>query len=66
VQFACALRGGTPGSFTIRLDNVRIRHADGSTSPVWTDAAHTQTRPVRDTATFKGVQVRSQAAGEVP
>jgi arylsulfatase A-like enzyme len=62
VQFACAFRGGTPGTFTIHLDNVRIRHADGSTSPVWADAAHTQTRPVRDTAAFKQVQVRSRAA----
>ncbi|MCE9632294.1 MAG: sulfatase-like hydrolase/transferase [Planctomycetia bacterium] len=56
---AAAFRGGKPGTFTIRIDNVSIRHLDGSTSPIWTDASHTQARPIRDTAAFTDVKVRT-------
>ena len=29
-------RGGKPGTYKIYLDNLRIRHADGTTTPIWT------------------------------
>lgn len=56
---AAVFRGGTPGTFTIRIDNAVVRHTDGSTSPVWTDASHTQARPIRDTVAFTNVTVRT-------
>ena len=56
---AAAFRGGTPGTYTIRIDNAAVRHVDGLTSPIWTDASHTQARPIRDTAAFTNVQVRT-------
>ena len=34
--------GGTSGTFTVYLDNLRIRHADGSTTPLWTSGKHTR------------------------
>jgi hypothetical protein len=57
--FACVFRGGKPGTFTIRIDNASIRHLDGSTSPIWTDASHSQARPIRNTAAFTNVKVRT-------
>jgi arylsulfatase A-like enzyme len=57
--FACVFRGGKPGTYTIRIDNASIRHLDGSTSPIWTDASHSQARPIRNTAAFTNVKVRT-------
>lgn len=59
LQPAAVFRGGRPGTFTIRIDNVGIRHVDGSTSPIWTEDAHTQVRPIRDTAAFTDMRVRT-------
>ena len=28
-------KGGKPGTYKVYLDNLRIRHADGSTTPIW-------------------------------
>jgi hypothetical protein len=56
---AGVFRGGRPGTYRIRVDNVGLRHVDGSIVPVWTGAAQTQPRPVKDTAGFKDVRVRA-------
>jgi len=58
--------GATPGTYTVYLDNLRIRHADGSTTPLWSDRNHTRTRKIEDTAAFRNVRVRSIPLGEVP
>lgn len=34
--------GGKPGTYTVYLDNLRIRHADGSTTPLWTSGKETR------------------------
>lgn len=54
---AGVFRGGRPGTYTIRIDNLGIRHVDGSISPVWTESVHTQARAIRDTAAFTNVRV---------
>lgn len=54
--------GAKPGTYTIRLDNLRIRHADGSTTPVWTDKSHTRFKPIPDGEAFINVRVRTVAA----
>ena len=59
LQPAAVFRGGRAGTFTIRVDNVGIRHVDGSESPIWTEAAHTQIRPIRDTPAFRSVRVKT-------
>ncbi len=29
-------KGGKPGTYKVYLDNLRLRHADGNTTPIWT------------------------------
>ena len=55
--------GGRPGTYTIQLDNLRIRHADGSTTPIWTDRSHTRFRKTADSESFTGVAVKAVPAG---
>ena len=51
--------GGRPGTYRIYLDNLRIRHADGSTTPIWTNAKDTRYRKEPGNAAFDGVIVRA-------
>jgi len=57
--------GGQPGTYTIYLDNLRLRHADGSTEPIWTNSKDTRAKKVADNELFKDVQVRAVSAAEV-
>lgn len=57
--------GRTPGSFRVYLDNLRIRHADGSTTPIWNSAQDTRARKIADTERFKDVQVRAVPASAI-
>jgi arylsulfatase A-like enzyme len=52
-------KGGKPGIYKIYLDNLRLRHADGSTTPLWTNGKNTRFRKIEDSALFKEVQVRA-------
>jgi hypothetical protein len=54
--------GRKAGTFKVYLDNLRLRHADGSTTPIWLDGKDTRFRPIADTELFKGVQVRAVSA----
>jgi hypothetical protein len=58
--------GGKPGTYTLYLDNLRIRHADGTTTPLWTSGKDTRTAKFTANEKFKDLQVRavhvSQAA----
>ena len=58
--------GGRPGRYTIRLDNLQIRHADGSTTPIWTEKKHTRFRKQPDTEAFTGVSVEVVPVGDTP
>jgi len=57
--------GGQPGTYTVYLDNLRLRHADGSTEPIWTNSKDTRAKKVADNELFKDVQVRAVPAAEV-
>ncbi len=50
--------GGTAGTYTVYLDNLRIRHRDGTTSLLWKGKADTRTGTIADTEFFKNVRVR--------
>jgi hypothetical protein len=52
-------KGGNPGTYKIYLDNLRIRHADGTTTPIWLDGKDTRMQKIADTDLFKGAQVRA-------
>jgi arylsulfatase A-like enzyme len=58
-------RGGKPGTYTIYLDNLRIRHADGTTTPLWTEGKDTRTQKITDTELFRDVTVRGVKVAEV-
>ncbi|MCY2989754.1 MAG: sulfatase-like hydrolase/transferase [Planctomycetota bacterium] len=51
--------GGKAGTYRIRLDNLRIRRADGNIVPVWANAKDTLSRKINDTELFTDIRVRS-------
>jgi arylsulfatase A-like enzyme len=56
---AIVFKGAKPGKYKIYLDNLRIRHADGSTTPIWTAGKDTRYRPLDDSQSFSDVRARS-------
>jgi hypothetical protein len=57
--------GGKPGTYKVYLDNLRVRHADGSTSPIWTHGKDTRFRKIEDSELFTNVRVRTVPVSEV-
>ncbi len=57
--------GGQPGTFTIYLDNLRIRHADGRTTPIWTSGKDTKPAKFTPNQSFSDVQIRAVSVEEV-
>jgi arylsulfatase A-like enzyme len=58
-------QGGKPGTYTVYLDNLRIRHADETTTPIWTNGKDTRYRSIADSESFVGTRVRSVPAHQV-
>ena len=58
------VKGGKPGTCKVYLDNLRIRHADGSTTPIWVNGKDTRFRKIEDSDLFTNVQVRAVPAAE--
>lgn len=56
--------GGKAGTFTVYLDNLRIRHADGSTSPIWTGGKDTRAGTFKANALFKDLNIRTVDVAE--
>lgn len=57
--------GGTPGTFTIYLDNLRIRHLDGTTTSLWSNGKDTRAGKFTATESFKDLMIRSIDVAEV-
>ncbi len=57
--------GGKPGTYTIYLDNLRIRHADGSTTPLWTSGKDTRAGKFTADEKFKDLQIHAVALSQV-
>jgi hypothetical protein len=55
-------KGAKAGKYKIYVDNLRIRHADGSTTPIWMNAKETHQPKVADSELFKDVHVRAVAS----
>lgn len=62
---AIIFKGAKPGDYRIYLDNLRIRHADGSTTPLWTQGQDTRSPKIADTELFKNAKIRSIDVTEV-
>jgi arylsulfatase A-like enzyme len=58
--------GGTAGTFTIYLDNLHIRHIDGSTTPLWTSGKDTRAGKYNENELFTDVHIRTVNVAEVP
>ena len=58
-RHSLVFKGGKPGTYRIYLDNLRIRHADGSTSSIWKSGEDTKAKKIADTDAFKNISVRS-------
>ena len=58
-------KGGKPGTYKVYLDNLRFRHADGSTTPIWTSGKDTRFPKIADNELFTNVRVRTVPASEV-
>jgi arylsulfatase A-like enzyme len=58
-------RGGKAGTYKVYLDNLRIRHADGSTTAIWAGDKDTRFKKIADSALFTGVSVRAVPASDV-
>ena len=52
-------RGGKPGNYKVYLDNLRIRHADGTTTPIWKGGEDTKAKKSANTELFRDAQVRT-------
>lgn len=57
--------GGTPGTYTVYLDNLRLRHADGNTTPIWEKGQNTRVKKSPDTESFINIQVQTVSAAGV-
>jgi arylsulfatase A-like enzyme len=57
--------GGQPGTYTIYIDNLRIRRAGGATTPLWTSGRDTRVGKVAADGKFKDVRVRTVDVAEV-
>lgn len=62
---ALVFKGAKPGNYKIYIDNLRIRHADGSTTPIWTNGKDTKAKKTADSEFFKNVQVRAVPADKI-
>jgi arylsulfatase A-like enzyme len=56
---AIVFKGAKPGAYKIYLDNLRIRHADGSTTPIWTSGKDTKAKKIEDAELYKNVKLRA-------
>lgn len=57
--------GGRAGTYTVYLDNLRIRHADGSTTPVWTTGKNTRFPKMADSGLFTNIRVRTVSLEQI-
>lgn len=57
--------GGKAGTFTVYLDNLRLRHADGRTTPLWTSSKDTKTAKFTPNEFFTDMQIRAVSVEEV-
>lgn len=58
-------RAGKSGAYSVYLDNLRLRHAEGRTTPLWTNGKDTCFRPIADSDLFTQVTVTTVPASTV-
>lgn len=58
-------KGGKPGTYKVYLDNLRLHHADGSTTSIWANSKDTRSKKIADSEAFTNIAVRAVPASEV-
>jgi len=58
-------KGGKPGTYKVYLDNLRLLHADGTTTPIWSNGKDTRFKKIADSDLFTHVSVRTVPAADV-
>lgn len=48
-----------PGTYRVYIDNLRIRHVDGKTTPLWSNGKDTKTVKAQENELFKDIEVRT-------
>ena len=56
---ALVLKGAKPGTYRVYLDNLRVRHGDGTTTAIWEGGGDTRAKKMADTEVFKAVNLRA-------
>jgi hypothetical protein len=58
-------KGLKPGTYKPYIDNLRIRHADGKTTTIWSNGKDTRTTKFEMSELFKDVKIRTVDAKEL-
>jgi len=58
-------KGGKAGTYKVYLDNLRLLHADGTTTPIWSNGKDTRFKKIADSDLFTHVSVRTVPAADV-
>ena len=62
---ALVFKGGKPGIYKVYLDNLRLRHADGSATPIWSNRKDTRPDKFRANELFQNLKVGTRDASTV-
>ncbi len=57
--------GLPPGTYTVYLDNLRLRQADGTMITIWSGSSDTVSRRIPDSPAFRSVHVRTVSADRI-
>ena len=52
-------KGGRPGTYRVYIDNLRIRHADGTMTPIWSSGENIRAVKFRENQSFKDLRIRA-------
>jgi hypothetical protein len=58
-------KGGKPGTYKVYIDNLQLRHADGTSTPIWTNGKDTRAQKIASNELFTDVQVRAVSVVQV-
>lgn len=58
-------KGGKSGTCKIYIDNLRIRHADGKTTPIWSSGKDTRAVKFQENESFKDLKIRTVNAMDI-
>jgi hypothetical protein len=60
-----AFKGSKPGIYKIYIDNLCIRHADGTTTLVWANGKDTRVNKIKENDLFEGITIRTVDMADV-